>query len=207
MVIAMKEQIPQAVERILKKYCSEPETPITEETRADIVQKTSAEFDENIKNGRTDIEAYREAVRYAERTVSDLFPKPQQTDKNKHANKEGEKKPFAALESLIEAVLWLSTVAAYFIISMVFGHWHLTWLIFLSSSIGSIIITVLFELNRGKTIAEEWDNLHGIIWLALIIFYFLLSFATGAWHLTWIIFIIGSAASVILDYLKKNVIK
>ena len=81
----MKEQIPQAVERILKKYCSEPENPITEETRADIVQKTSAEFDEIItyppsaapsgeKQVMSCVQAFTAALGFAMSAGWDLLP-------------------------------------------------------------------------------------------------------------------------------------
>lgn len=45
------------------------------------------------------------------------------------------------------------------------------------------------ETHSGLRVAT------GSIWLLTTAFYFVLSFATGAWHLTWILFLIAGAAT------------
>jgi hypothetical protein len=125
----------------------------------------------------------------------------------KKEEKDPEKETISALESAAHAILWLVTVVAYFAISFIFKRWDLTWLMFLSAAAGSVVINMVFALNRGRTIVDEWDNLNGIVWLLTIGVYFLVSILTGKWAFTWLIFIAAIAASVILDAVKKTMVR
>lgn len=58
--------------------------------------------------------------------------------------------------------------------------------------------------DKQKTITKQVTNIVGIVGL---IAYLLVSFETGAWHITWIIFIIVGLANKIIElllYLKYN---
>ncbi|MDO4573391.1 MAG: permease prefix domain 1-containing protein [Clostridia bacterium] len=39
----------------------------------------------------------------------------------------------------------------------------------------------------------------GALWLVIVCAYFLVSFLTGAWHISWLIFLIGAALSLVLS--------
>ncbi|MBQ6263722.1 MAG: hypothetical protein IJK58_09430 [Clostridia bacterium] len=174
------------------------------------------EYDRIAASGKTDLEAYRGAVEkvmpelnrsavFLNGTVGEADGSASEDEKD--AEKDPEKEAISALESTAHAVLWLITVAAYFAVSFIFGHWNITWLMFLSAAAGSVVINMVFALNRGRTIVDEWDNLNGIVWLVTIGIYFLVSFLTGKWAFTWLIFIAAIAASVILDAVKKTMVR
>ena len=55
-----------------------------------------------------------------------------------------------------------------------------------------------WKADRGNNRSAK-DAISGIVWSLTIAAYFLISFATGAWHITWVIFIIGMAV--------KNIVK
>lgn len=178
--------------------------------------EAEAEYDRIVASGRTDLEAYRGAVEKVmpelNRSVVLLKGTGGGTDADgssdkKEEEKDPEKEAISALESTAHAVLWLVTVAAYFAISFIFGHWNITWIMFLSAAAGSVVINMVFALNRGRTIVDEWDNLNGIVWLLTIGVYFLVSFLTGKWAFTWLIFIAAIAATVILDAVKKTLVR
>lgn len=63
----------------------------------------------------------------------------------------------------------------------------------------------VYEKNRDKAIRE---SLGVIIWMITIAFYFVISFSTGAWHISWVIFLIGvcvqSVAELVLNLRKKQ---
>lgn len=42
-------------------------------------------------------------------------------------------------------------------------------------------------------------SVKSIVWLLIVIVYFLLSFSTGAWHVTWLIFLVGACVSSITN--------
>ena len=42
-------------------------------------------------------------------------------------------------------------------------------------------------------------SVHSILWLLITSIYFIISFATSAWHITWVIFLIGAALHSAID--------
>ena len=80
----------------------------------------------------------------------------------------------------------------------------ITWILFLiAPAVISILNAVLDAKSRpgsGRSAAIA------ALWLLTTALYFVLSFATGAWHLTWILFLIAGAAtglvSAIYDWKK-----
>jgi len=213
----MKDKLRDHIERSLIRRGA----PKSAASFGEIVDRLTAaaeeEYDRIAASGRTDLEAYRGAVEKVtpelERSVALLKGVSGAGDgaaggaAEKEEEKDPEKEAISALESTAHAVLWLVTVAAYFAISFIFGHWNITWIMFLSAAAGSVVINMIFALNRGHTIVEEWDNLNGIVWLVTIGVYFLVSFLTGKWAFTWLIFIAAIAASVILDAVKKTLVR
>ena len=57
--------------------------------------------------------------------------------------------------------------------------------------------TVVEEFKEWKASNVEKNTLYksitGAMWSVIVIIYFVISFLTMAWHITWIIFLIGSA--------------
>ena len=55
-----------------------------------------------------------------------------------------------------------------------------------------------------KTTAEQstrrsvYKSIKNALWALILVFYFLISFGTGAWYITWVIFLIGGALEHIL---------
>lgn len=57
--------------------------------------------------------------------------------------------------------------------------------------------------QRRKRFKQIKGSLEGLMWLLIVIFYFIVSFATRAWYITWIIFLGGAAVECLLDALTK----
>ena len=91
-----------------------------------------------------------------------------------------------------------------FLISFTTHAWHITWILFpIAPAVINILNAVLDAKSRpgsGRSAAIA------ALWLLTTALYFVLSFATGAWHLTWILFLIAGAAtglvSAIYDWKK-----
>lgn len=56
---------------------------------------------------------------------------------------------------------------------------------------------------RRKRFKQIKGSLEGLMWLLIVIYYFIISFATHAWYITWIIFLGGAAVECLLDALTK----
>ena len=57
--------------------------------------------------------------------------------------------------------------------------------------------------QRYKRFKQIKGSLEGLMWLLIVIFYFIVSFATRAWYITWIVFLGGAAVECLLDALTK----
>ena len=62
--------------------------------------------------------------------------------------------------------------------------------------------TVVEEFKAWKANSIEKNALYksicGVLWSIIVVIYFIISFITMAWHITWIIFLIGSAIQGII---------
>lgn len=71
--------------------------------------------------------------------------------------------------------------------------------------IGKCMTTAAAETRkqRRKRFKQIKGSLEGLMWLLIVIFYFIISFASHAWYITWIIFLGGAAVECLLDALTK----
>ena len=141
----MKKQLDEK----LKKVCDNVGTQTAAEKFEQLSKSIETEYDKRVAGGMSELEAYREMLRDIDAIEELLRDMPkteeeQRREDEKTARKKWNKK-LDAIEGSVQGIWWLLTVIAYFLISMTFGGWHLTWLMFLSSSIGSIIIGMLFK--------------------------------------------------------------
>ena len=49
------------------------------------------------------------------------------------------------------------------------------------------------KIDTSTTSGKFWASFFKVYWILVLVVYFLVSFGTGAWHITWLIFLIGSA--------------
>lgn len=71
--------------------------------------------------------------------------------------------------------------------------------------VGNNMTTAATETRkqRRKRFKQIKGSLEGLMWLLIVIFYFIISFASHAWYITWIIFLGGAAVECLLDALTK----
>lgn len=113
----------------------------------------------------------------------------------------------------ISGLIWAVGLAIYFILSFVTLAWHITWVIFPILGAMDKLAATLIDNNEAKystvrfpsktRLRKSIGNIIGAIGLAV---YFIISFATGAWYITWMVFFITGAVrglvNAILDYME-----
>lgn len=105
------------------------------------------------------------------------------------------------LASSVSSAFWCLTVALYILISFYTGAWHISWIIFLVASAASSLIKLFLDPAGTKPIRA----LSNVLWTMTVAFYFILSFATGAWHISWVIYLVAAALNNILRiYLREE---
>ena len=82
------------------------------------------------------------------------------------------------------SALWAFIFLFYFTFSFMTGFWHVSWIIFLVGACAEEYI--LCRVAAPEKRKHYW---HGILWTITAILYFIISFATGMWQWTWLIFI------------------
>jgi hypothetical protein len=91
------------------------------------------------------------------------------------------------LASLASSTMWTFVVIIYLALSFITFRWDITWIIFLIAAVLQNFIMARFKrVGRNK-------YLTGAFWSLAVTLYFIISFWTFAWHITWIIFPLAAA--------------
>lgn len=114
------------------------------------------------------------------------------------------KSPKSELRESVSGLIWAIGLAVYFILSFLTMAWHITWVLF--PILGAIqgLVRILLS-DDSKQLSK---GIGSLIWAVGLALYFIISFATNAWYVTWVIFLIAAAArglvKAILDLMEAN---
>lgn len=192
----MKKELKKKITSI----CEEIGTAAAAEKIDELAGQADAEFERRVAEGESELDAYRQILANTDKIREMLEALPKTIEEEEQEERRQNAKKINALLGTIEAAMWILTPAAYFAVSLLFGHWHLTWLMFLSSAIGSVLFDMLRKCNKGMPFEEVMHRkFSGVLWPGLVILYFLYSFTVGgwAWAYSWLIFPLGAVVEVI----------
>ena len=129
---------------------------------------------------------------------------------NDDSHEENEE-PKSELGKSISGLIWAIGLAAYLLISFLTGAWHITWVLFPILAAVKTLVCALIPAENPPVPARNSRLKKGIermIWAIGLALYFVISFATMAWYITWLIFPITTAAiglvRAIMDILEGN---
>ena len=122
-------------------------------------------------------------------------------DKPSHSDNYDEDKPKSELGKSVSSLIWAIGLAVYLILSFLTGAWHITWVIFpILGAINALVCALIpaenpTALRRNSSLKK---GINSMIWAIGLALYFIISFATMAWHITWLIFpIIGAVQGLV----------
>ena len=120
----------------------------------------------------------------------------------KKGEAQARRKTYPAVYALKDAG-WALALAIYFIVSFLTGAWYVTWVIFLVAAaldrlFNAFVAPKLSEkIGASPALSEEkqraFNAVTGAIWLLILVVYFVVSFLSGAWSMSWILFLFGWA--------------
>lgn len=213
----MREQLRKEIVKRTGEYVhSAAAAAVYEEESA----KITASYDQMVSEGKSELEAYRamlddiEAMKIllaaippseAEQSANTEESKWGQfwENHNKRRAEKKEKKEFRKMVGSMQALLWLLTPIWYFLYSYHSGNWATSWLTFLGSAAGSVLLDIIIKHNEG-TPWKQCGGWHGVFWIVLTMFYFLTSFHWGNWATSWLLFPAGAAVEVLWGMGKKK---
>jgi len=108
--------------------------------------------------------------------------------------------PKSELAKSIGGVIWAVGLAVYFLISFTTNDWHITWVLFpILVALDSLITAIIRnqnDLNSDVMFPNQRKvrkSIGKLIWAMGLAVYFIFSFATKAWYISWLIFPITGA--------------
>ena len=115
--------------------------------------------------------------------------------------KEDADEPKSEMGKSVSSLIWAIGLAVYLILSFLTGAWHITWVIFpILGAVNALVCALIpaenpTALRRNSSLKK---GINSMIWAIGLALYFIISFATMAWHITWLIFpIIGAVQGLV----------
>lgn len=216
----MKQKLTEYVDALFRSAAL---TVRNAELKEEILQNTLEKYDDLIADGKTPDEAYQAAVDGIgdiSQLIEPAYVPPRPPEKPAIRVQKGEKsvliqdndedmddealydadlKRRKKLLSNATGAIWLVAVALYFLWSFTSGWWHITWVVFLITPGVTMLLEAIFYWNVPKKRKKVRGNLIGTMWMLVLTLYFVISFASGAWHITWVMFLIASALSCMMN--------
>lgn len=210
----MREELRLYIENL---FANAPQTSKVRELKDELLSNVTAKYDDLVAQGRSEEEAYKIAVGGIG-DVDELIKGLENDKIYNYARRESDRQKSAVLVSAAVG-LYIIAIAVQILFAVVDG---------LSPSMGCVLMFVIAAvatsmlvynaMSRPKyrkaddTIVEEfkeWNHtssesrqmyraVSSAIWPIITAVYLLLSFYTGRWDVTWIIFIIGAAIQNII---------
>lgn len=117
------------------------------------------------------------------------------------SQKKDDDEPKSELGKSISGLIWAVGLAVYLIVSLLTMAWHITWVIFPILGAVNALVCALIP-GENPTAAKRNNHLrkgiNSMIWAIGLALYFIISFATFAWYITWLIFpIIGAVQGLV----------
>ena len=123
------------------------------------------------------------------------------SDDGSRQEEEDDDEPKSELGKSISGLIWAICLAVYLIVSFLTMAWHITWVIFpILGAVNALACAMIPAENpspvqRNRRLKKSVSSMIWAIGLAL---YFIISFATMAWYITWVIFpIIGAVQGLV----------
>lgn len=194
-----------------------PQTKKTVELKEEILQNITDKYNDLLSEGKTEEAAYNIAVASVGE-VGELIESLKRGSESRVSHSHEETEKIRKRSAIITAV----SVAMYIIsvIPIIVSDGSLLSVVFLLVIVAIATALIIYN-NMSKprytkiddTIVEEfkefkeWKENRGnkglaaifsAIWSLTLAVYFILSFLTGAWHITWVVFLISSAVTSII---------
>ncbi|MGI6153291.1 MAG: permease prefix domain 1-containing protein [Christensenellaceae bacterium] len=203
----MEEKIRKYVEGL---FADAPKTKLSIELRQEIYSNLMDKYGDLRTSGATEEEAFeivKRSVGNVDELISGLYEKSKEDKEIDSVNQ----RRAAKYNAIAVALYILSPV---FIISFAVAGYWLTGLILLLVCVAvatgiKVYSNSMFTpyQKMDDTLVEEFKewkaenddkvkkkNVYsGVLWPIIFAVYFILSFTTGAWYITWVLFIIGAA--------------
>ena len=213
----MEEKLRQYVENL---FADAPKTRKMIELRQEIFMNLKEKYYDLVESGATEMEAY-EVVKSSIGDVDELISSAMEQHPSSDGRSETERKRSARLVAVAVALYIFSPVSIIILGTSGFPIIGLTIMFALVAVATGLLVynsslrpkyekmddTMVEEFKQwqadNKQMSERRSAYTGALWALVVAAYFIISFMTGAWFITWVIFIIGAAVEQIIKAASK----
>lgn len=201
-------------EHIDKLFADAPPTRRAAELKEELLQNLTEKYDDLVSQGKTPDAAYNVAVASigdVSALIGELRGAPSYTPEQEQELRAYQQRK--ALLTAIAVMLYILSPVPVIVIAGLPGL--LLLFVFVATATGLLIYQSMNKplfLAKDDTVTEEFKQwrentskgrqlfkaLSSALWAVAVVIYFLLSFYTGQWHITWVVFPIAGALSAIL---------
>lgn len=214
----MEENLRKYLENL---FADAPKSKKTVELREELYLNLKEKYQDLLKKGATEDEAFdivKRSVGDVERLIQDI----NEPDSTSKAAMEQRRKKSAFRIALAVGLYILSPVAIILFGTMGQPIAGLVLMFALIAAATSIMVynnimrpkfvkiddTMVEEFREWKASsaakAEKKNLYSSIVWPIVVVLYFLISFTTGAWYVTWVIFILGVVVQRLIDAIMSK---
>ena len=191
------------LKKTISQLCGEVGTASAAARQEGLTEELEQEYDRRVRAGMAEIDAYRDVLKNIDAIREMLESLPETDEETKRAEREEGRKNLERILEKISTCMWLCTVIAFVLLGFRFG-WRYSWLVFLWSSMGQTLLDMVKRVNRGKPLEKVMkDGRDSVFWIAVTIVYFLVSIASCAWHISWLVFLGGAVIQTFLSIFFK----
>lgn len=186
----------------IKSLCDDIGTAAAAASCESITRDLETEYDKRVAAGMSELDAYRDVLKNVEEIKKTLESLPKSESEEESFTKAGTIKDLKKITGKISTCLWLLTVILYFGISFTFGHWGLTWLIFIWGSMNQTILDMILKYNKGTPLNKVMKSgVTSIMWRLMVILFFVIGSVGGVWHLSWLTFLVGALLQTVISWI------
>jgi hypothetical protein len=193
------------LEKKIRAICDEIGTAAATEACDSITEELKSKYDKLINDGMYELDAYRDVLQNIDEIKKALDALPKSKSETDAIEEKARLKSLKNILGKISTVMWISIVIMFFYVSFTTGMWHISWLIFIWGAICQTVLDMVLKYNKGKPLKKVLSRgLSTILWNIAVIVYFLVSFATGKWAITWIIFLISALLQKLVGWIIEK---
>ena len=183
------------------EICEEAGTAAAAQKCGEIMDELDREYDARIESGMTQIEAYRDVLGRLDEIKKLVESLPAEESEEEEADRRQGHKTLKRIIDKVESIMWVASAPLYLLMSFSTHKWKYTWLMFLVFALVQVILDTVVDSNDGKKDRRKVINggKSAILWIFTTLLYFIISFATHRWAITWIIFIGAVIVQIAMD--------
>lgn len=178
-----------------KKFTSYPKSRALDELKEELIATLLERYQEYLSNGLNEEDSYRKAIE----SIGDC----KETVNLIESNIDKKTKVLRTRMAIWGSILYWLTVSTIFLtVSMITQKWIYTWIIYPVAAAIYLCIALAIVFPKGRSLGKNSRIRISVILSFLIItlgVYFLVSFFSKMWAITWVIFLIGFSLGMICD--------